>query len=264
MAIDVNQLSHCDMEDTLVLTTPLIPGVIYTWDGPVAINTTGNEVIIPNVEFDYEGTYTVFGTNADGCTSIISDEVEVDIIEAPELERDDVSVLFETLTVFDVLDNDNLDPNQPFTLEVLDEPAKGTLEQNPDGTFSYTPFENALDSDFFTYQICYDACEFLCSSTLVTLNIQYDQEECIIPNVITPNGDASNDILIISCLESNNEPDNQIIIFNEWGDEVFKAAPYQNDWDGTYNGEPLPDGTYYYVFTKNDNSKTHQRVCDHI
>jgi len=32
-----------------------------------------------------------------------------------------------------------------------------------------------------------------------------------------------------------------------WGDVVHRAAPYRNDWDGTSNGQALPEGTYYYV-----------------
>jgi gliding motility-associated-like protein len=28
---------------------------------------------------------------------------------------------------------------------------------------------------------------------------------------------------------------------------VFYSDGYTNPWDGTYNGKPLPSGTYYYV-----------------
>jgi len=30
---------------------------------------------------------------------------------------------------------------------------------------------------------------------------------------------------------------------------VYQATDYQNNWDGTYEGKQLPDGTYYYVIT---------------
>ena len=39
---------------------------------------------------------------------------------------------------------------------------------------------------------------------------------------------------------------NQLIIFNRLGNKVFEATNYQNNWDGTYKGKPLPDGAYYY------------------
>lgn len=69
------------------------------------------------------------------------------------------------------------------------------------------------------------------------------------PNAITPNGDGMNDFLKIPAIEADPDghPDNEIVIFNRWGDVVYRATPYQNDWDGTNNGQELPEGTYYYV-----------------
>lgn len=66
-----------------------------------------------------------------------------------------------------------------------------------------------------------------------------------IPNAITPNGDGYNDYWNISDLERY--PDNEVRIINRWGDEVFFAAPYQNNWRGTWKDQELPGGTYYYI-----------------
>jgi gliding motility-associated-like protein len=75
-------------------------------------------------------------------------------------------------------------------------------------------------------------------------------DDCIvIHNVITPNGDGLNDTWIIDCIE--NFPDNSVQIFNRWGDRVNNFTHYDNTaqvWKGTnYDGNFLPDGTYYYV-----------------
>jgi len=45
-------------------------------------------------------------------------------------------------------------------------------------------------------------------------------------------------------LESGLYPNNQLTILNRWGHVVYKAAPYQNNWYGTFEGKDLPDGTY--------------------
>ena len=37
------------------------------------------------------------------------------------------------------------------------------------------------------------------------------------------------------------------MIFNEWGEEVFYGTSYKNDWNGTYGGNDLPVGTYFYI-----------------
>jgi gliding motility-associated-like protein len=66
-----------------------------------------------------------------------------------------------------------------------------------------------------------------------------------IPNVITPNGDGYNDFWFIRDLQRY--PDNDVRIINRWGDQVLYQAPYQQNWAGTWNGEPLPGATYYYV-----------------
>jgi gliding motility-associated-like protein len=35
-------------------------------------------------------------------------------------------------------------------------------------------------------------------------------------------------------------------VFDRWGNRVFHSDDYQNNWDGTYNGQPLPLGAYTY------------------
>jgi gliding motility-associated-like protein len=66
-----------------------------------------------------------------------------------------------------------------------------------------------------------------------------------IPNTITPNNDGYNDVWYIRGLERF--PENNVRIFNRWGDEVFYEEPYSNVWQGYWNGNPLPGATYYYV-----------------
>ena len=44
------------------------------------------------------------------------------------------------------------------------------------------------------------------------------------------------------------------MIFNQWGAKVYESFPYNNDWIGTYQGEDLPDGVYYYIFTETDDA----------
>jgi gliding motility-associated-like protein/uncharacterized repeat protein (TIGR01451 family) len=62
-----------------------------------------------------------------------------------------------------------------------------------------------------------------------------------IPNVITPNGDGSNDSFEIQGL--GRFVSNEIVIMNRWGDHVFQRVNYENDWSA--NG--LTNGTYFYV-----------------
>jgi len=68
----------------------------------------------------------------------------------------------------------------------------------------------------------------------------------VIPNIFTPNGDGKNDVFEIKGLESY--PGSQLIIFNRWGNEVYRADNYLNNW----NGSGLAEGTYYYILNRRE------------
>lgn len=255
LIVSVNNATPCEDLDSLILSTTLIPDAIYNWSGPTTINTSSNTVIVPFPTDENSGEYMVEVTTADGCTSGMSDPMMVDVLTAPQAVMDYVLVLFETPILINVLGNDTFNLTRPLTISVVSQPARGILENNKDGTFLYTPNEKQLDQDFFTYQICYEECPMSCAEAVVTFDIKHDPNQCVIPTVITPNNDGRNDLLEVSCIEAGTFPSNEMIIFNEWGDQVYKSAPYNNDWDGTYKGQPLPDGTYYYLFFRNENAQ---------
>ncbi|MBK8499105.1 MAG: gliding motility-associated C-terminal domain-containing protein [Flavobacteriales bacterium] len=62
----------------------------------------------------------------------------------------------------------------------------------------------------------------------------------IIPNVFSPNGDDHNETFHIQNVEQYN---NDLWVYNRWGSKVYTSRNYKNQWDG----DDVPDGTYYYV-----------------
>ena len=87
------------------------------------------------------------------------------------------------------------------------------------------------------------------------------QAQCFtIFNEFTPNNDGLNDVFFIECIE--NYPNNNVKVFNRWGNQVFEMNNYDNSWDGTSMGtatinarEKLPVGTYYYLIDFGDGSE---------
>jgi gliding motility-associated-like protein len=67
----------------------------------------------------------------------------------------------------------------------------------------------------------------------------------LIPNAFSPNGDGVNDTWKIQYLESY--PGATIDVFNRYGQKVFASVGYQTEWDGNFNGKPLPVAVYYYI-----------------
>lgn len=65
--------------------------------------------------------------------------------------------------------------------------------------------------------------------------------------LFSPNNDSVDDNWVIDAI--NNFPSCVVSIFDEKGIKIFENTPYQNTWDGTFKGNPLPQGVYYYVIT---------------
>lgn len=94
-------------------------------------------------------------------------------------------------------------------------------------------------------------------------SISLSNEVCIIPdiwipNTVTPNNDGSNDFLVIPALQYYS--DNEIVIFNRWGNIVYEKVGYQNEWDGRNHksGDKVPDGTYFYILKINSTGESYQ------
>ena len=75
----------------------------------------------------------------------------------------------------------------------------------------------------------------------------------VIPNTFTPNGDNINDVWSITHL--SDYPDAVVEVFNRYGQRVFYSSGYGKPWDGKYNGQPVPVGTYYYKIDPKNGQK---------
>jgi gliding motility-associated-like protein len=147
-----------------------------------------------------------------------------------------------------VIANDSLTPQ--WTISLTTPASVGQAIDLADGRFQIVA-PDVLATQTFIYQVCNPNCPVsYCDTALVTVEIRGGLD-CEVPNVFTPNGDGVNDALVIPCLQ--NFPNSTITIFNRWGDEVFSTNNYQNNWEGTYNGGFLPDGTYFYILQVNSN-----------
>lgn len=93
-----------------------------------------------------------------------------------------------------------------------------------------------------------------CSDTDAVLVTFVKDYNVVISNLMTVNGDGYNDVWNIQNIEFY--PNNKVSIYNRNGMLVYEQEGYMNNWGGTYNGEQLPDGTYYYVLEFTDTGDT--------
>ncbi|GAA4102880.1 MBG domain-containing protein [Mucilaginibacter panaciglaebae] len=69
--------------------------------------------------------------------------------------------------------------------------------------------------------------------------------EIVPTNILSPNGDGKNDTWVVKDIKLY--PNNKVTIYDRAGREVYSKRGYDNGWDGTLNGAPLAQGTYYYI-----------------
>jgi gliding motility-associated-like protein len=85
-----------------------------------------------------------------------------------------------------------------------------------------------------------------CSTDIPYIQINEGDRDCLrIPNAFTPNDDGVNDSWIIENLIYYESA--QVTIYNRWGQLLYEGGPQDEPWDGTYNGNPVPTGSYLYV-----------------
>ena len=66
------------------------------------------------------------------------------------------------------------------------------------------------------------------------------------PNTFTPDGDEFNQNWRVY-MEGVDQYDWELTIYNRWGEIIWESLDIDVPWDGIYNGQLLPDGTYTWT-----------------
>jgi len=178
-----------------------------------------------------EGAYNVVIQDADGCETTATASVIVDnVLDIPLVDTLYLlNGMTETITLPDNASYDwspmtDLDCNEDCTVVEI-ESEEGTV---------YTITASTDDG---------------CMATHILTVIPIDG--VIVPDVLTPNGDGENDVLIMPGVDEF--PQNEFSVYNRWGERVHHAQPYTNaePWDGMKNGKLVPAASYYYILELN-------------
>ncbi len=131
-------------------------------------------------------------------------------------------------------------------------PSGGTLTWSPGGGMSDSTVANpvvtpTITTTYTVYETNANGCVGWDTVTITLL------PTFVIPNGFSPNGDGYNDTWQIDLI--NLFPDCEVEVFNRWGEPLFYSKGYNTPWNGTYNGKPVPVGTYYYLIRLHDKDK---------
>ena len=200
----------------------------------------------------------VWTLSYDDCPNYSADTVTVTQEAAPIAGNDQITLdVGESNRNINVLANDQFRQGANLNISIISDPVLGNIGAISGNQVPFNVGPGISGEDEFTYQVCIDQCVELCDSAIVKVTIPFDANfEVEAPNGITPNGDGLNDQLVFDILQNAPEQfeENEIVIFNRWGDIVYTAAPYTNEWGGKNSGgQDLPSGTYYYILRLNIN-----------
>jgi gliding motility-associated-like protein len=244
----VNQIT-CPGENVIFTATG---GGVYSWNNG---NNTAS-FTLSNVAAAQQGYYTVTVTNSFGCQNKDSVLLTVNNISIFDAADDSSTVDFNASASLDVAINDNgASASSPV---IITNPRSGSASVSG-SIITYTPNAGFTGTDSLVYQICDNVCANICKTATVYFRVE-KEVVIIVPGGVSPNGDGKNDFLDIKGIELF--PDNELLIYNRWGDLVFEAKPYKNDWKGqSINaalrvvGDEVTDGTYYYILKLNPQDK---------
>jgi gliding motility-associated-like protein len=101
-----------------------------------------------------------------------------------------------------------------------------------------------------TYQVSITSAAGCSITQEVTITVKEDFK-LEATNILTPNGDGRNDLWVVKNIDMY--PQNEVQIFDRSGRIIYRQQHYANNWDAKLNGQPLAEGTYYYIVDLGDN-----------
>lgn len=212
----------------------------WYWDfGEGTTSTTKN----PSVMFSDAGEYpvTLVVTSDNGCSDTLTRICTIGTKPDILLQLSDGTIVFE-------YDEVELPSSGSLTFQVL-----SVFDQILWSTGSTGFSTNITQAGFYEVSVTLDGCSNSMYFTVLdngSVGPNPTPSDDLM-NFITPNGDGYNDTWSIGNLSSAKKPA-KVVVYSRAGRKVYESSNYGNDWDGTHKGNPLPEGSYFYVIEMND------------
>lgn len=254
--IDVNQApvlniqlpdAFCAGESDTVFVTG---ATSYSWSPSVQEIAPGVAIVNPVSST----SYTITGTDAFGCSSSITGTVSVLLQPTPIFVASDYELdVFLSTSVYFTNQSENA---TSYEWDFGD--GNGSTDVNPSHEY---PAQTTGE-----YQVGLIAYNDLgCSDTVYQWIRVAEGLLFYVPNSFTPDGDEVNPMFLASFIGDFDEFNFELSVYDRWGQSVFTTKDVYYGWDGTFNGEYVPDGTYTWVIDyKRKYNDERQTIHGHV
>ncbi|XZF15173.1 choice-of-anchor L domain-containing protein [Chitinophagaceae bacterium MMS25-I14] len=209
--------------------SPVYSGYSYAWSGPDGFSSQLQNPVIAHANAHTQGTYiVVISIDTSSCHAAAATNIHVSIPDIPKVVSPFIMCEYQPA------------PALPVTGTGLMWYADST-----GGTgSSIAPVVNTNGLGIYRYYVSQtvNGCES--PRTGIEVEVKHCCDGVIfIPSAFTPNNDGINDIFRLKMGYGYTLA--RIIIYNRWGQAVY-IGYNNNGWDGTFSGEPVEAGAYYY------------------
>lgn len=207
-----------------------ISGIQVSGNAPFTYSWTGTPLTTSNLTNLNSGVYTLTVTDGNGCVTTGS-PITVGLDGVPNA---DFTISNPVASPGEVINFTNASTGGPFQSYSWTVSGVGLI-----GTGSFATFNSLVETSYNMTLVVetVDGCIDSITKPFEILG------EIRIPNIVTANGDHTNDEFYIT----NLKPNSKLVIQNRWGNVVFESDNYKNDWGGIdITGEKLADGVYFY------------------
>ncbi len=207
-----------------------ITGIQVSGNAPYTYSWTGTPLTSLNLTNLNSGVYTLTITDGNGCVTTGS-PITVGLDGVPNA---DFTISNPVASPGEVINFTNASTGGPFQNYSWTITGVGLI-----GTGSTATFNSMVETTYNMTLVVetMDGCIDSITKPFEILG------EIRIPNIVTANGDHTNDEFYIT----NLKPNSKLVIQNRWGNVVFESDNYKNNWGGIdITGEKLVDGVYFY------------------
>lgn len=276
--VDTTTLFTVDIQeasDTCTLTKEVLVIVeelfILTADDELVcegdtVKLTAEELTGRDVEWDWEPKDVIISDPTQNMVFAVVDETTNFSVTAT---TDAGCTETKTITVtVEQLDPDVEAVADPPTIEFGEDGMLDVINGDPNWDYDWSPGENLMDStdknpiielprDTTQYTVkitTQNGCMFELSTTQNVIQPPCERPYVFLPNAFSPNGDGTNDVLL---LRGEFVDQMELIIYNRWGEQVFRSTDQTIGWDGLTNGKDNAPGAYgYYLMVTCEGGQT--------